>query len=306
MAGIRFIPEAEDLTPRGSSGTMSGEGGPRATLHCTVSGTRQFDDMHAVLVDKMAEPHLLYSFAEDRLGQYFALDRSARSLMGAPDVPRSHNKAGSVNIQIEVVARTDDWTTRRDWRPGPNFRAMVRAVRGWGVEDRLVFRFARSADDRRAVVRPRSLLHSPDGGGCWWGHCHYPAPESHWDPGRVDVGRFFAAVGGVPLHLTEEEDDMQFEDTVPTTAKERKAWRIRSLSVEEALKSAVYARKFAWQAKRDAAAALEIVKTMAALNGLSDDAIADARGRNATPEDAVADAGEVLAGDGAPVDDPVP
>jgi hypothetical protein len=297
MAGVRFVPEAEDLTPSGSSNTMFGTGGPRATLHCTVSHTTQFEDMHRVLTDGAREPHLLYSFADDRLGQYFALDRSARALLGPPDVPVSHNRSGTVNIQIEVVARTDDWTRRDDWRPGPNFKAMLRAIRSWGIDNRLVFRFAQNSGDRPNVARPASMLSSDAGGGCWWGHCHYPRPSDpskvHWDPGRVDMARFFAAAdqSPAPVGLFTEEDDMKFDDKVPLTSTERQVWDIQSLSVGEALKSAVYARRFANEAKKDAAAALEIVKTMAAMQGVSDEAIveADTRGRANAPDDVIAD-----------------
>ena len=121
--GERWIPEAEDLKPVGSHGPMSGRGGPRATLHCTVSTPGSFNAMHRVLTSKKSEPHLLYDPATDRLGQYFPLDRRARALM------TGHNDVGTVNIQIEVCASTDDWTARSDWRPGKNFRAMIRAIR---------------------------------------------------------------------------------------------------------------------------------------------------------------------------------
>lgn len=202
----RWIPEAERLTPAGTYGTMSGKGGPRATLHCTVSRPDQFADMHRVLTTKKAEPHLLYSFADDRLGQYFPLDKSARALMGSLAVPSgvSHNRVGTVNIQIEVVGTTDDWTGRTDWRPGPNFRAMMRAIASWGVRPEFIYRPATSSTDRGNVVRSFATMTGDAGGWKWWGHCHYPDGESHWDPGRVNLARFFAAAAATsPL-----EDDM--------------------------------------------------------------------------------------------------
>ena len=194
----RWIAEAEDLNPSGTSGTMSGKGGPRATLHCTVSSPTQFNDMHRVLIGKQAEPHLLYSFAEDRLGQYFPLDRSARALMGSTRTPSglSHNRVGTVNIQIEVVGTTDDWTARPDWRPGPKFRAMMAAIASWGIRPEFIYRPATSSTDRANVVRSFATMTGDAGGWKWWGHCHYPDGESHWDPGRVNVSRFFAAAYG--------------------------------------------------------------------------------------------------------------
>lgn len=210
--GERWIPEAERLTPAGTYGTMSGKGGPRATLHCTVSAPTQFGDMHRVLTSKKAEPHLLYSFADDRLGQYFPLDASARALMGSAAVPSgvSHNRVGTINIQIEVVGSTDDWTARPDWRPGPKFRAMMRAIASWGVRPEFIYRPATTSTDRANVVRSFATMTGDAGGWKWWGHCHYPDGESHWDPGRVNLAHFFAAATTTsPL-----EDDMNLNDPI--------------------------------------------------------------------------------------------
>jgi hypothetical protein len=189
--GERWIKEAVDLAPVGTAGTMSGVGGPRATLHCTVSQPGSFDAMVRVLRDKKSEPHLVYDPKTDRLGQFFPLDKSGRALARGSALPYSHNKVGTVNIQIEVCAMPVDWTA--DWKPGPNFRAMIRAVRSWGIKDQFVARPARTATDRSSVVRPVSLLTSTSGGGLWWGHCHYPDGETHWDPGPISLPRFFAA-----------------------------------------------------------------------------------------------------------------
>lgn len=198
--GEVWVKEAEDLNPSGSSGTMSGQGGPRCTLHCTVSDPGSFNSMDDVLTSKQAEPHLLYDYKTDRLGQYFPLDKSARALMsGSHSI--SHNKMGSVNIQIEVCAQPVDWTADNDWHPGPNFRAMIRAVRSWGIADEFVYRLAKSGSDN--VRRSWDTFDSSStGGALWWGHCHVPSPESHWDPGPLNLERFFDAAG-------DTGDDMQ-------------------------------------------------------------------------------------------------
>jgi hypothetical protein len=132
-----WIPEAEDLAALGTSGIMEG-GQPKVTWHVTVcpsgvkaDGKHWFDLMHRVLRSKEAEPHILWDPVTDRLGQYFALNRSARAL--ANDGTRRTNGSGLVNIQIEVVAYADDFT--RYWKPGPNYRALLRAIRSWGVPD---------------------------------------------------------------------------------------------------------------------------------------------------------------------------
>lgn len=112
----------------------------------------------------------------------------------------SHNKMGTVNIQVEVCAQPVDWTADDDWNPGPNFRAMIRAVRSWGIADRFVYRLAKSGSD--SVRRSWDTFDSSStGGAMWWGHCHVPSPESHWDPGPLNLDRFFAAAG-------QEDDDM--------------------------------------------------------------------------------------------------
>lgn len=200
--GEVWIKEAEQLKPAGNHNAMSGIGGPRATLHCTVSNPGSFNAMHRVLVDKKAEPHLLYDGKTDRLGQYFPLDRAARALARGT-LAYSHNRVGSVNIQIEVCNMPVDWTASSDWNPGPNFRAMIRAIRSWGIKDEFIFRPARTGGDRANVVRPDRLLTSTDGGGKWWGHCHYGQGESHWDPGPLNLDKFFAAA---------QEDDMPLTD----------------------------------------------------------------------------------------------
>jgi len=254
--GERWIPEAERLTPAGTYGTMSGKGGPRATLHCTVSAPTQFGDMHRVLTSKKAEPHLLYSFADDRLGQYFPLDASARALMGSAAVPSgvSHNRVGTINIQIEVVGSTDDWTARADWRPGPKFRAMMRAIASWGVRPEFIYRPATTSTDRANVVRSFATMTGDAGGGKWWGHCHYPDGESHWDPGRVNLARFFAAAN-IATTSPLEEDDMYTDADRAAEAK-----RYSDLATRQQAILAALAKNAAEDAARDAALASAVTQ----------------------------------------------
>ena len=204
--GEVWIKEAEDLKPVGNSNPMSGIGGPRATLHCTVSNPGSFDAMHRVLTSKSSESHLLYDPKTDRLGQYFPLDRAARALARGT-LAYSHNRVGSINIQIEVCAMPVDWTAGANWNPGPNFRAMMRAIRSWGIEPVQVAPFAQTSGENRR--QSWATFSTTAGGGKWWGHCHIPDGESHWDPGRVNWSRFIAAAG---YTTTTEEDDM-FSDT---------------------------------------------------------------------------------------------
>jgi len=209
--GEVWIPEAEDLTPVGTHNAMSGVGGPRATLHCTVSNPGSFDAMVRVLRLKSSESHLLYDPKTDRLGQFFPLNRAARALARGT-LAYSHNRVGSINIQIEVCAMPVDWTAGPDWNPGPNFRAMLRAIRSWGIADEFIYRPAKTAPDRANVVRPDNLLTSTAGGGKWWGHCHYGQGESHWDPGPINLATFFGAAPITPTAPPEEDDMFTDED----------------------------------------------------------------------------------------------
>ena len=196
----RWTKEAEDLAARGTSGTMAG-GTAKAVLHVTVSpsGGDWFSTMHRTLTANRAEPHYLYDPVTDRLGQYFALDRSARSLRTGVG-RHSVNKFGSRVIQIEVVADADDPFTRH-WKPGPNFRAMMRDIRANGVPDRWIARPARSYADAGALRVSYAAYEQWSG---WLGHCHVPGQNDprhekprfgHWDPGPIDTAAFF---GGAP------------------------------------------------------------------------------------------------------------
>jgi hypothetical protein len=195
--------EAEALRAQGSPGTMAG-GTAKAVLHVTVSpsGGDFFTKMHNVLTSAESEPHYLYDPVTDRLGQYFPLSQSARGLRtGAGRV--SCNKFGSCVIQVEVVADADDPFTRH-WRPGPNFRAMMRDIRANGVLDRFIARPARSYADA-ATLRVSYDAYEHWAG--WLGHCHVPgqndvaagekAQFGHWDPGPIDTTAFFK---GAPHH----------------------------------------------------------------------------------------------------------
>src|SRR4051812_18401172 len=124
--GTVWIPEAEQLHPVGSAGTMLG-GPARVVWHTTeapsgktAAGRDYFDVMDRVLTGKQAEPHILYDPLTDRLGQYFPLNKSSRALRNDAASGTSTNKTGTACIQIEVVAYASKPFTGY-WKPGPNF-----------------------------------------------------------------------------------------------------------------------------------------------------------------------------------------
>lgn len=186
--GEKWIKEAEDLKSNGQSGTMTrNHGGVKVTWHVTVSpsGGSMFSAMHGVLTRKKSEPHILYDPLTDRLGQYFPLDRSARAL--GNDGNRPTNRDGTINIQIEVVAQPDGFT--RYWKPGPNYAALMRAIRSWGIPD--TWPGGRLAPSGRADQQvSRSWGNYVKSGH--FGHSQVPGND-HWDPGPIDQQAIFTA-----------------------------------------------------------------------------------------------------------------
>jgi hypothetical protein len=253
--GTVFILGAERLEPRGSSNTMDGIGGPRATCHATVSKPGSFEAMHDVLVGKKSESHVLYDMVDDRLGQYFPLDRSARALMGADKTPSgiSHNRRGVVNIQVEICWDPDDGdlTAHELWsRPRPMWEAFLDAVRSWGIEDRFIFRGARSSDDRGTVVRPLSTYKSAAGGGVWWHHGNIPDGESHWDAGPITESRFFTSEDTM-----EPRDVWAFDGIVPPNPTPENPTFTAASALQFALKRSA-------EAAKSSAAAVEHLQTI--------------------------------------------
>jgi hypothetical protein len=263
MAGRLWTPEAEDLTPAGASGAMEG-GQPKVTLHVTVSpsgkspaGTSYFDAMHRVLRSAQAEPHYLYDPLTDRLGQYFPLNRSARALRN--DGTKRTNGSGICNIQIEVVAMPDGFT--RYWKPGPNYRAMLRDIRSWGVPD--VWPAGRLSKTGSDAVS-RSWTNYVKAG--WFGHCNVPGND-HWDPGPIDQKAVF---------LTSEEEFMDVKNPISGEQwpAEKALWSIWTYAIKAAQDAAV-ARKLA-EAQAKVNRPLTADETAAAAKAGLDEIIANA------------------------------
>lgn len=179
-----WTPEAKRLEPSGFPGTLMGVGGAKVIAHCTVG--LGFNAMDRVLREKQGEPHYLYDPVTDELGQYFSIAVSSRSLKRGY-VEKSCNKAGTRVIQIEFVAMPDGFT--RYWKPGPNFRAMMRDIRAQGVPDEWL---APVAKDGRLTGTWRLTWENYLKGRGWIGHCSAPA-QDHWDPGPIDTQAIFLA-----------------------------------------------------------------------------------------------------------------
>ncbi|MFF1625569.1 peptidoglycan-binding protein LysM [Streptomyces sp. NPDC058272] len=185
--GEIWIKEAERLGDGSIGGAMDSPSAPgRVVWHTTESGHGDvsFKNVGDYLRTIGAEPHILYDPTTDRLGQYGPLNQSARALKN--DGLTRTNRTGRVCIQIEVLAKAAKPFTGY-WKPGPNFKALMRAIRSWGVPD--VFPMGTPAANSASCKRNRTTWATKGG---HYGHCNVPGND-HWDPGAIDKAALFKA-----------------------------------------------------------------------------------------------------------------
>jgi hypothetical protein len=183
-----WLTEAARLGDGSIGGAMDYPSAPaRVVWHTTESGAGDaaFNAVAKVLINNATEPHFLYDPTTDRIGQFGPMNESARALRN--DGSTRTNRVGKACIQIEVLGRAGKPFTGY-WTPGKNFKALMRAIRSWGVPD--VFpagSLATSYAD--ADNRPRTTWMTKGG---HYGHCNIPGND-HWDPGNIDKSKLFAA-----------------------------------------------------------------------------------------------------------------
>ncbi|MFE2075185.1 peptidoglycan-binding protein [Streptomyces misionensis] len=158
----------------------------RVVWHTTESGAGDaaFKSVGQYLINEAYEPHILYDPTTDRIGQFGPLNQSARALQN--DGSTRTNRVGRACIQIEVLGRAATPFTGY-WKPGKNFRALMDAIRSWGVPD--MFPMGPPAANSAACKRDRNVWLTKGG---HYGHCNIPG-NSHWDPGHIDTEALFAA-----------------------------------------------------------------------------------------------------------------
>lgn len=184
-----WITGAERLGDGSIGGAMDKPDAPaRVVWHTTESsdGNAAFDAVAKYLIQKGAEPHILYDPVTDRIGQYGSLAESARALKN--DGSTRTNRVGKVCIQIEVLARAGKPFTGY-WKPGPNFRKLMEAIRSWGIPDVFPMGALASEYGDPDAKRTRDVWLTKGG---HYGHCHIPGND-HWDPGLIDTKALFAA-----------------------------------------------------------------------------------------------------------------
>jgi hypothetical protein len=187
--GEIWIKEAERLGDGSIGGAMdSPTSPPRVVWHTTESGHGDvaFTNVGKYLSDEQYEPHILYDPTTDRIGQYGPLNQSARALRN--DGITRTNRTGRVCIQIEVLAKASNPFTTY-WKPGPNFRALMRAIRSWGVPDVFPAGALASVYGDPKASRNRTTWATKGG---HYGHSNIPGND-HWDPGNINKAALFAA-----------------------------------------------------------------------------------------------------------------
>src|SRR3954454_3890375 len=202
--GTLWIPGAKRIGSQSGGSMDSPSLPPRVVWHTVESptGASYFRSMGDYLLSESVWPQVLYDPETDSLGQFCALNESGRALRNAGTTRT--NRTGRVCIQIEVCGRAaQPFTEQSTWQPGPNFRALMAAIRSWGVPD--VFPAGRPQaypgdhDDRD--------LDTWLNRGGHYGHSQVPGND-HGDPGAIRPDRLWAAASGTPITSPVQEDDM--------------------------------------------------------------------------------------------------
>ncbi len=169
---------------------------PKGCLHTTEGGSIA----GALAAYAPYPPHGIYDWRDRKKLQHIPLNLASYSAMDGND--------DDYLVQIELVGFAAE---SRFW-PDEAWRNIAEDVikpleDNFGIPRRaLGFK-----DGRDGISPPLATEDSPirlswdelrDYSG-WLGHQHLPAPDEHWDPGAVQIGKIFAYVGE-PL----EEDDM--------------------------------------------------------------------------------------------------
>jgi hypothetical protein len=194
MSGTLWVPGAARLTPSSPGGTITSTAPPRIVWHTVEAPAGKattFAAMIRVLTGKKAEPHLLYDPITDRLGQFFPLNLSGRALKN--DGATRTNRVGRVCVQIEVIGYSSKPFTDT-WKPGPNFRSIMAALRSHGI----VEEWPAGAPPKYIDSPPHNVPESPRSRGIWttkgghFSHSQIPGND-HGDPGGINVAKLFAA-----------------------------------------------------------------------------------------------------------------
>lgn len=172
-------------------------------------------------------PHLAVNPRDRRRCQYVDLDRHAYSLAGS-------DTEDSWVIQIEVAGyagESHDWpASDLDWLGEAVLAPLVELV---PIPPDVAPQGFHGADEGIVLASSSSPIRFSSVGA--WdafaghvGHQHAPAPDEHWDPGRLDVARIIAASGGA-TRPTEDDDDMRYYLVVGDDPRGSGEWFVTDL-----------------------------------------------------------------------------
>lgn len=249
--GTLLIPGAERITPSSSGGIITSTAPPRVVWHTTEAdpGTASvWDSMIRVLKEKSAEPQVLYDPLTDRLGQFIPLNLSGRALKN--DGATRTNRVGKVCIQIEVIGRSAKPFTDT-WKPGKNFRALMAALRSWGIPDV----WPAGPPPRFIASPPHNVPESPRSRTIWlnrgghYSHSQIPGND-HGDPGGINTTALFVAGGSTtPAPSKEMFTVSQYDDLMKQIKSEGAATR------QEVRRQAIWSLRYGVQTEDERARA---------------------------------------------------
>lgn len=268
MATI-WIPGIARLPVSRPGGGIVSKAAPRVVWHtveATPGSASAWTGAIRTLNEKSAEPHILYDPVDDRIGQFLALNTSARALRN--DGGTLTNRVGRACIQIEVVARSAvPFTTY--WRPGPNFAALMAAIHSWTIPDI----WPAGAPPVFIANPPHNVPESPRSRDIWlthgghYGHSQIPGND-HGDPGAISPRALFAAANQPPKDVFTVG---QFEEIIAEQKRQGDATR------QEVRRQAIWVTRYAAQTEDERAQADNAFDQVITDGGTVADALAAAQ-----------------------------
>lgn len=168
-------------------------------------------------------PHLAVNPRDGRRCQYVPLDRHAYSLAGS-------DTEDSWVIQIEVAgyaAESHDWPAAElQWLGAEVLAPILELV---PIPDLIAPQGFHGEGEGMILASPSSPIRFPnvaawDAFAGHVGHQHAPAPDEHWDPGRLNVAAIIAAARGGPVADKPEDPDMPYFLFSPTAGGDGRWW----------------------------------------------------------------------------------
>lgn len=200
--GAVVVPAPNGRISTHDGGSMLG-GPPRCTMHTYEAGYSLTAVQGARgLIAAGNELHLTFNPVLGGLAQIIGADRAGRGLVNLPGGVQT-NRMGTVNVQVEVIARADrPWT--QDLTPAG--RASLDQLIRW-LRDDLGIPDVWPAGPPPAYYGGANHPESPRDPKVWTEHAgyfgHSQVPENdHGDPGAIDVRVLAAAGHSTPVTKT--------------------------------------------------------------------------------------------------------